>query len=100
MDPDSTESCRFVDNDNVMTVWLPTLALVNNNSYPEKSSQSWQLRSDSLCWCGGTLHVTTNVSVCHVSGLYCRVTGATSFKEGYFFRAFSILPDTSFLLWT
>ena len=29
-----------------------------------------------------------------------RVTGATSFKEGYFFVAFSILPDTSFLLWT
>ena len=29
-----------------------------------------------------------------------RVTGATSFKEGYFFGAFSILPDTSFLLWT
>ena len=30
MDPDTTESCRFVDNDNVMAVWLPALALVNN----------------------------------------------------------------------
>ena len=29
-----------------------------------------------------------------------RVTSDTSFKEGYFIGAFSILPDTSFLLWT
>ena len=37
------------------------------------------------------------VQVCHV---VIRVTGATSFKEGYFLGAFYILPDTSFLLWT
>ena len=73
MDPDTTESCRFVDNDNVMAVWLPALALVNNNSYPERSSQSWQPRSDSRCWCGETRHVTTNVSVRRVSGLYWHV---------------------------
>ena len=29
-----------------------------------------------------------------------RVASDTSFKEGYFFGAFSILPDTSFLLWS
>ena len=32
--------------------------------------------------------------------LSIRVTSDTSFKEGYFIGAFSILPDTSFLLWT
>ena len=31
---------------------------------------------------------------------YIRVASDTSFKEGYFFGAFSILPDTSFLLWS
>ena len=30
----------------------------------------------------------------------CRATGDTSIKERYFFGAFCILPDTSFLLWT
>ena len=34
------------------------------------------------------------------TGVVHRVTSDTSFKEGYFFGAFSILPDTSFLLWT
>ena len=29
-----------------------------------------------------------------------RVTSDTSFKEEYFIGAISILPDTSFLLWT
>jgi len=29
-----------------------------------------------------------------------RVASDTSFKEEYFFGAFSILPDTSFLLWS
>ena len=29
-----------------------------------------------------------------------RVASDTSFKEGYFFGDFSILPDTSFLLWS
>ena len=33
------------------------------------------------------------------NGLF-RVTSDTSFKEEYFIGAFSILPDTSFLLWT
>ena len=56
------------------------------------------------------MHFLTNMAACYLSCLYKlheylhwfinRVTGATSFKEGYFFGAFSILPDTSFLLWT
>ena len=56
---------------------------------------TWQLLSIMTPRPYNNIHTYKKITL-----LSTRVTGATSFKEGYFFGAFSILPDTSFLLWT